>query len=153
MDNEGEKNVSFKAHLRSIDKEMIEAYELRVGINLPEDFRAFLLSSNGGIPTPQQADIPNTQYSVLVDYLYGIGDSRQPGDLEYEAVEIEEDLLEGMIVIGHDPGGNLFLLATKGRDRGAVYFWDLGGLYLSEDDSGNTFRLADSFSNLLERLY
>lgn len=136
----------------SIDKSTIDGYESRTGISLPVEYRKFLLLYNGGIPTPQQADIPKTKHSVLVDYLYGILPKRSRCDLEYEAERMSEHLPSGFIVIGHDPGGNAYLLATKGKERGRVYFWDKRGL-LSKSEGGNTFWLADSISSLLDSLY
>lgn len=136
----------------SIDESVIDAYESRTGINLPDEYRKFLLLYNGGIPTPQHADIPKTKHSVLVDYLYGILPKRSRCDLEYEAERMSEHLPTGFIVIGHDPGGNAYLLATKGKERGRVYFWDKRGL-LSKNESGNTFWMADGISALLNSLY
>jgi hypothetical protein len=81
--------------------------------------------------------------------LYGILPKRTRGDVEYETEKMSEYLPEGFIVIGHDPGGNGFLLATEGDNRGRVYFWDKGGLLSSTETAGNTFWLADSMSLFL----
>jgi hypothetical protein len=136
----------------SIDQSVIDEYESRTGVSLPDDYRKFLLLYNGGIPAPQQAAIPKSKHSVLVDYLYGILPKRSRCDLEYEANRMSEHLPTGFIVIGHDPGGNAYLLATKGKDRGHVYFWDKRGLP-SKNESGNTFWLAESITSLLNSLY
>ena len=134
----------------SVNENVIDAYQVRTGINLPSDYRKFLLLHNGGIPTPQQVDIPKTKHSVLVDYLYGILPER--GDLEYETERQSEYLPAGFIIIGHDPGGNAYLLATKGKECDRVYFLDKRGL-LNKNESGNTFWIADSISLMLNSLY
>jgi hypothetical protein len=136
----------------AVDDAIISAFQLRTGIRLPEDYKKFLLASNGGVPTPQQFDIPKTKHSVLVDYFYGILPKREPCDLEYETNRMAEHLPQGVVLIGHDPGGNGYLLATTGESRGSVYFWDKRGLLVNAE-SGNTFLLADGISKLLDSLY
>ena len=131
----------------------VRAYEVRAGSSLPTEYRDFLLHCNGGVPSPQQVDIPKTPHSVLIGYLYGILPNRSRGDLEYETDRMSENLPDGFIAIGHDPGGNSFLLATQGEGRGRVYFWDKRGLLSIKEGSGNTFWLADNISDLIQSVY
>ena len=101
----------------------------------------------------QQLNIPDTKHAVLVDYLYGILPSRVPGDLEFETARMSEYLPSGFIVIGHDPGGNAFLLATRGKRRGSIYFWDKRGLISDGTNGGNTYRIASNTASFLRSLY
>jgi hypothetical protein len=131
----------------------LDAQEAALGISFPDDYKQFLLSHNGGYPTPQQLDIPKTGHSVLLDVLYGIGEDRVPGDLVYEFRRHLDDLPEGFIPIGHDPGACYFLMGTTGKYRGRVYFWDRTWFFKESSEKGNTYWLSDSFTGFLNSLY
>lgn len=136
-----------------ISKKEIDDYEQRTGIDLPAEYKRFLLSTNGMVPSPDQLQIPNTEHAVLVGILYGIRQERVMGDIEYVTKLHEDDLPDGFIAIGHDPGGNSFLLGTKKATRGKVYFWDKRGLLKARKKKGNTYWLGDSIDDVLDALY
>lgn len=127
--------------------------EKELGVKFPDDYKQFLRTHNGGTPSPQQLDIPNTKHAVLLDFLYGILGGTESGDLVYEYQVHKRDLPPGFIPIGHDPGGSPFLLATTGEHRGKVYFWDRTHFFKESSASENTYWLADSFTDLLNSLY
>ncbi len=139
--------------LALVSQASLAEYEASLGLSLPEDYKTFLISCNGGIPFPHQLDIPNTKHAVLLDVLYGIKDERTPGDLVYELQHHQPDLPEGFLPIGHDPGGSPFLMGTTGQYRGRVYFWDRTWFFKESSSSENTYWLADGFIELLNSLY
>jgi hypothetical protein len=149
----GQKSWTIQSTLPAVSAEELEAYESAMGVSLPEEYKRFLLSHNGGRPSPQQVDIPNTEHSVLLFLLYGIKEKRIPGDLAHELQRRRSDLPAGFIPIGHDPGGSPFLLATTGEHRGRVFFWDRTWFFKDSSATGNTYWIADSFPALLDSLY
>lgn len=130
----------------------ISEFERRVGARLPNDYREFLLRWNGGTPSPNTVSVPDLA-DVLVDRLYGVRDVRTNSDLEHELNSVSEMLPEGVIPIGHDPGGNLFLLCVKGDGAGQVWYWDSCLWFESSSETGNTYVVSNSFGEFLRMLH
>ena len=130
----------------------IEGLEQRLGIKLPDDYKQFILKTNGGVPAPNGFVVPE-RGQALVDILYGIRTERIGGDLEFEQEQaaLWEPLPEGFVAIAHDPGGSSILLATIGKHAGKVFYWDRNGLWV-RDDRSNTFLIAQNFSDFIELL-
>jgi hypothetical protein len=133
------------------ESDLIEC-ETKLGVSFPEDYKQFLLTYNGGIPYPQRVKIPNTNHTVLLDFFYGIMKVPDCRDLTYAYRISKDDLPEGVIPIGHDPGGNPFFLWTVGDQRGYVYFWDRRSFFSESIDSTDVYYLAESFTSLLASL-
>ena len=130
----------------------LESFESRTGLVLPDSYGDFLLAFNGGQPIPNEADVPNQQ-PVIVDLLYGICDTRIPGDLQYEMSRRGDLHSKGFIPIGHDPGGNTFLLGLFGTQAGRVFYWDSCLFFDGSDEQHNTYPLATSIGELLSSLH
>jgi hypothetical protein len=143
---------TFSGGFRPASAEEVADFERRAGVNLPGDYRHFLLTINGGSPVPFRVVVPGRGVA-RADWLYGIRDERRAGDLEYEQGEAQlwDPLPPGWLAIGHDPGGNTWLLATRGEDAGTVYFWDRVGFWVTRDGH-NTFPVAASFTEFLQGL-
>ena len=118
----------------------LNSFEVRAGMVLPDDYKTFLLSSNGGKVSPNEIDVPG-QEAVLVDLLYGICEKRKPGDLEYEIARLSDTLTKAFLPIGHDPGGNSFLLGLEGTQSGRVYYWDSSLFFEESSEEQNTYLL------------
>jgi hypothetical protein len=135
-----------------VSAERIEAVEKKLGVKLPGDYRRFLRTTNGGAPSAKCFTVPG-RGGALCDYLYGIRQKREAGDLQWEQEQASlwDPLPAGFVAIGHDPGGNLLLMATLGEDVGQIYFWDQDGLWV-EEDGENTFPVAKSFGEFVAGL-
>lgn len=131
----------------------IEGFERRTGIQLPPDYRLFLLRQNGGQPTPSLITLPSVGQDAIADFLFGLSKSREPGDLEYEFREMRDELSDAWIAIGRDPGGNLILISLCRENRGAVYYGDTAMLLESSNEDNNVYRIADSFTEFLRVLH
>jgi hypothetical protein len=125
------------------------------GGRLPEDYRRFLLTHNGGSPEPAGfvlAGPPGPYQDSEVQWFLGIGDPDY--DLEdwfatYRGPEAR--MPAELLPIAVDPGGNVICLAVAGERRGAVFFWD----HEEESDPpgwSNVHPIADSFDAFLEGL-
>ena len=130
----------------------IEQCEHQLGVSFPDSYREFLCSTNGGNPFPKLINVANAG-DVLIDFLYGVSGNDQPGDLIFEQRKAQEldPLPDGLIVIGHDPGGNRFLLETCGEKCGCIFYWDSASFFpRSSTEEGNTYFVAESMEDFLE---
>ncbi len=143
---------TFTRSFGPVSAQRIAAFERRLNIQLPADYKRFLRTTNGGIPKPNHFLVPD-RGGALADFLYGLRTERMRGDLEFEQKQatLYDPLPPGFITIGHDPGGSSILLATLGDKAGRVFFWDRAGLWV-RDDGHNTFPVATSFTEFLESL-
>jgi hypothetical protein len=136
-------------------EEEVHLLEAELGRSLPDQYRRFLLTSNGG--NPDRHAVATAPFEIEVRRFYSIGsiDGFVGVDIRW-ALNGSGPFPSGHIPIGEDQGGNSFILALDGPDRGAVYFWD----HELELDQPNpeipTFepatKLSDDFDGLLDAM-
>src|SRR5262245_47408000 len=108
----------------AVTPEGITQFEKKYGIDLPADYRNFLLRCNGGSPQPESFHVPDWHGGeTAVNFFYGIHDGKHY-NLGKSFENTRTILAPGFMAIGCDPGGDLILLGFKGEHRGQVYFWD-----------------------------
>lgn len=91
----------------------LEELERRLGARLPEPYRAYLGSQDGGALEGYN--------NHGIEVILGIGEVPTWSSL-WHLLDKESDLLPtGFIPVGSDAGGGLFLLAVAGLDRGSVW--------------------------------
>lgn len=137
----------------TIDEADILALATKVGV-LPDDYRSFLLSTNGGVPEEQQVPEPS-DIGIQVKGFFSLGDTTS-GDLSMtRALDTWADRYpDGYVPIARCEGSNLLLLSTGDEHAGRVVYWDHDG----EADEGEPARtdnltpVTDSFTALLEAL-
>jgi SMI1 / KNR4 family (SUKH-1) len=130
----------------------VDAFAARIGRALPPDYRAFLLTYNGG--RPDQHVIRNTARGDLgVKIFFGIWD-REYFDIDAEYETMRDRIFSHHLSIGIDDCGNRFCLSLGPSDFGSVYFWD----HEEEADEGedpserNLYLVANSFAEFWERM-
>jgi hypothetical protein len=141
-------------------QDQLEAFEAEIGAALPDDYRRFLLRSNGGTldwyefqgPTPE-----GRSWTVVVSDVGGLRDeanlSLRHARSCYQGHELQ--IPRALLWIMGDPGGNAVCLGLTGDYRGRVYFWIHdeqpdpeewdGGV----ETAGNVILLADSFTDFV----
>lgn len=137
------------------DEVTVARFERVVGAKLPDDYRSFVLTHNGGKPKLRYftfADRTGPYTNGAVRAFAGLG-KPQYYDLEelYETYCGGERVPPEVIPIAEDAFGNLVCLAVRGPHRGRVYFWD----HERETEPAayvNMDRLADSFTEFCGRL-
>ena len=127
-----------------LDTERLRAIEAKLGVTLPDDYRAFLHEHNGGSPEPSDFVISDDEGEDTVSVLYGLHRDANYS-LEGNLAAYKTHIPRSMIPIGEDPGGNQLCLGLVGAERGRVYFWDHETLNINE--------IAPSFSAFLDSLY
>ncbi len=90
-----------------------------------------------------------------IEQLYGLGDSHFNVIAKIDGVG--QRLPPGLIAIGSDAGANQICLDVSERGNGRVYHWFRVGDPGPDDEQGrpgwgNTFLLAESFTDLCRRL-
>ena len=130
-----------------LSMEALIKLEQEIGCTLPQDYRNFLIHHNGGEPEYQVLTIPDCHDETLVDRFLGIG--RPHDDIQEWREELSDDLGDAFLAIGLDAGGNtLFMDMSDWK----VYYWDSARYFECSSDDENAFWVADSFSDLLEKL-
>ena len=113
-----------------------EAFE----ITLPEDYKSFLLESNGGFPSFNRFVFYETFEQGSCEILFSLDDN----STSYKHLTLEanfRDLAKIMSMpdeifpIGQDGGGNYVCICLKGPHYGRIYFWDHEKE--NEDEEGN----------------
>ena len=140
MEIQGSNEVLTESRLRD--------FERINGVQLPQQYREFLLKYNGGYPKPYYFTISKEQGICMVNIFYGIGEMYDNLD---KKIDIFDDILDaGFIPIADDSGGNQICLGLTEKYFGDVYFW-----IHDEDpeDMGNMYLLAKDFGGFLEKLY
>ncbi|MRG98460.1 SMI1/KNR4 family protein [Polyangium spumosum] len=134
----------------------IAQFETRQKLSLPDEYKAFLLKYNGGMPTPNGFAIPgwHGQESSL-GVFYGIHE-HPDYSLDGACETYEERVPADLIPIGTDAFGNNVCMGWKGKRRGKVYFWDhedeLDEHGRFRQDYGNVYPLANSLTEFLNNL-
>ena len=138
-------------------EEAITEFEARRGVLLPSEYKQFLLTSNGGWPTPNVFKVPgwHGQASGLVDF-YGIHDGPKVTRLDYALEVYDERVPATLIPIATDAFGNKVCIGWKGKRKGKIYFWDHED-ELDENgdfvqDYRNVFLVANSLQEFLDGL-
>ena len=121
--------------------------EHQIGYTVPEDYRSFLILHNGGQPECQTLNVPDCNSDIIVDIFFGIG--KPHADIQFWLNELEDDLKGAFLAIGFDPGANALLMD---KSDGNIYYWDSARHFPCSSDEENAFWVADSFSDLLQKL-
>jgi hypothetical protein len=137
-----------------IDASDLAHFEASLGFQLPPDYRAFLLSYNGGTVEPNTFSIRSGDSGSGVRAFFGLFEEARPGDLRYENSLMKARVAEGVMIIGSADGGNFVCVSLRQDTFGQIYFWD----HEFEEDEGtvasfsNLFLIGASFREFLQKL-
>jgi len=138
-------------------REEIARFEARKEIALPDEYRRFLLKSNGGRPVPDSIDVPGWAHKATgVDRFFGLHSGRH-SNLEKECDFWADRLPSEVIPIAFDQVGNVICLGITGERRGKLYLWDHEDEFdehgvEGRQDYGNMYFLADTLGEFLGKL-
>jgi hypothetical protein len=119
-------------------------------IELPSDYKAFLLESNGGVPAPNKNVSPET----IVTYILGMHNGDYYASLYKHISMFMTRLPHSTFPIATDPFGNLFIMSLHPENYGHIYFWDHEGEPEIQDGhyTDNCYFVAHSFSEFASSL-
>jgi cell wall assembly regulator SMI1 len=148
-----------------LSEERLARLESQLKARLPEDYRAFLLQSNGGRPAPCRFTfaLEGEEQESILEWFFAVHDQPYEEDEDWgpdagEGLppyfaqpldEVRKDFRSEMpkakvLPVGRDPGGNLVCLGYAGKWAGRVYFFD--------HEMGMLVHLAESFTEFLAGL-
>jgi hypothetical protein len=137
-----------------LKESVLVLYEKKWGYKLPEPYRDFLLSHNGGYPEPDAFNFKNKDTGSSVDRFLGIDIGEYDNLIEY-LENYKNRIPNDLFPIAHDPGGNLICICISGDNYGKIFFWD----HDIEADEGelpdysNITLISDSFEEFMNNLY
>lgn len=143
--------------------DQIRDAEKIIGVELPDEYKRYLLSHKGGHPAP---DVFQVQWSGQdwaegneinsVAWFLAIYDGKDESFLDYYESH-KGRIPKDTIAIARDPGSNLILLGTFGTNKGKVFFWQRE--YEADPSSGkeadysNVGFVSNSFNEFIDSLF
>lgn len=128
----------------------IKIIEKQLNLNLPLDYKNFLLKYNGAAINNAYFFIDEIKEMIMMGIFYGV-DIEDSIDIIYNNKEYEDDILENSLLIGSDPGGGWILLIFDGENDG-VWYYDHSYFFEQSTDELNTYFICDSFTEFLNIL-
>ena len=139
----------------------IAKIECDLEIKLPEDYKYFMLQSNGGTPKEDMLfdffdevqECENTSVIRNIFSLY-LDDSNRKFNYKviYNIMVNDECIPADMVPIADDPGGNVISISLNKDDYGYVYFLNQD---FEDEDTGYLVKskIANSFKDFIDCLY
>jgi hypothetical protein len=137
--------------------EAIADFEARWSVVLPPEYKTFLLTSNGGSPTPGSFRVLGWYgHGTSVMFFYGIHEAEKVDRLDLACKVYKERVPADLIPIAYDASDNNICIGWTGERKGKVYFWDHED-ELDEDgdlvtDYRNVYLVANSLQEFLDGL-
>ncbi len=137
-----------------LDRDQIKRVEKLIGDPFPDDYRTFLLQTNGGDPEANRVETMDRVQSLRIRSFFGVVGQQRDDDLLHNRDGYEGRLPAGVVAVADDDSGNLICLSLRSDDFGGVYLWD----HEMEADEGcepsfaNMHLIAHSFHELLDRI-
>jgi hypothetical protein len=137
--------------------ELLAAFEEVIEARLPEDYKAFVLSTNGGTPFPDTYIVNDGEEEWESNvFFYGLQTGHHslyslPTNYEEYAGRIPS----GLIPIGNDYGGNLICISVTQETYGQIFFshHDYFSYNDEEPCEDGTYFVAPSFSAFFDNLF
>ncbi|OAI54635.1 hypothetical protein AYO47_09910, partial [Planctomyces sp. SCGC AG-212-M04] len=141
---------------KAATESQVASLEKRLGCRLPEEYREFLLTRNGGRPNPPYVQIPgvpgidNVGVGVIAG-LFGTADTTN--SIAWGIEHLGQSLPAGHLPVAWD--SDLFTLSLRKKDFGCVHFWFHETDEVDDDDrylESASHLLAGSFDEFLTRI-
>lgn len=147
--------VAFENSFPAVNTKAIERTEKLLKTSLPEEYKEFLQTVNGGVPSPSEFALAESDQRACIDFFYGVGAKRERLDLAYQQQQMigrtGGDMPEGFVAIGFDPGNAPYFISTKGEKAGAVFIFDPDG-FLDPGRKPKLHLVTHRFLDMLDRL-
>ncbi len=139
---------------RPLSPQDIQALEKAINAELLEDYRAFLLKYNGGVPVPNAFPIQgmkNNPIGILQEF-FGIDQHVESSNLVWNYETLKMRLPSNLFAIAGTGSGDLVCLILWGDDAGSVVFWDSYG-ETEPPTYQNVYRVADNFNVFIASIH
>jgi len=139
-----ERLVDFDAFGEPIDEQGLQCFEQEIGATLPDDYREFLLTRNGG-RLYYNTKIKNTTIECLSGF--GMDDVE---DLRWMRKCFLDRVPEEFLVLGGE-GYSFLCMCLEPKRHGWIYYWDRSDEMTTPFHKMSTL-LCKSFSSMLRNL-
>lgn len=132
--------------------EKLQQYENSIQMNLPEDYRQFLIETNGGIFKNEEYSfwVEEIQEFIPIDVLFGFHQMRSLC-LNTWYQEYEYELLENTTIIGDTSCYGLILLIWQ-KDWKGIYLWDHCLELENSTEEYCIYKIADNFESFFRSI-
>lgn len=138
----------------------VQALEDELGTTLPDEYRAFLLGVNGGLPAPSHRVAPFGGDRLVVRDFHSLSASGSPFDLSTRIRILRSAVPYPLIPIGTAAGARragTICLCLEGTWRGSVWYFVPGGSLQGPDavswlDRPDITFLAEGFGSFIAAL-
>ncbi|MBQ7521917.1 MAG: SMI1/KNR4 family protein [Clostridia bacterium] len=142
-----------------ISNSEISEAENRLGVKFSEEYKLFLLNTNGGIPEQDMLydfydEVTGNENTSVIRQFYALNDEDWQNDIVtiFNIMYQEQMIAKDMLPIADDPLGNIICLSLATYDYGTVYYLN------HEFENAETgflmqSKIADSFSDFINSLY
>lgn len=133
---------------RKIGEADIVFLEDKFGMRLPDEYRQFLLTNNGGIPSPDTVDVVGAPGSPTdVQVFFGVDRGVESSDLLWNLRMIGDRFPDHRVFpIACDSGGSLFCFQAGDRCGPDVMYLDF------DDPAGTLYEVAPNFNEFLKKI-
>lgn len=128
--------------------------ERRLGVTLPEDYKAFLFTHNGGRPNLDAFPIHGMPMNPNggIQKFYGIIRVMGASHIESSYSRLKGKIPPNLFPIACTDGGSEVCLSLWGDDQGAVYLWDWYDREIPPTYK-NVYLIARSFQEFLDSIH
>lgn len=137
----------------------IEEVEKELGHKFPDDYKKFLMKTNGGrivYLNNEEVDIhdfyvyPIDEEDVCVDSIYGVGEDASDLLITFNKEYGKE--IDGCIIFGDTLSHGFMIYDYLGvlEDKGGIYFWDDTWTYELSNEECNLYYVTKNFNDFLE---
>lgn len=125
----------------------LDELEAATGFSLPEQYRKFLLTHNGGRPSVDYIKIEGACFNATaVHTFYGILPGDETNDLRMKLESFEGCKENHLLPIAHDAFARNFMLLLDDEHYGQVYYFDFG------EGPPQPYFVANDFDEFLSKI-
>ncbi len=136
-----------------VSEPQIDRLEESLDVKLPEDYRSFLLRTNGGKPHP--AFFPVAGHKTIrygrLESLFGVGRPIKQSNIDWNYKNLIGQLPNYHFPIGITPEEDMVTLSLGRLDAGRIYFWIRAEYNVAGDNEA--YFVAGDFSKFLDSIY
>jgi hypothetical protein len=141
---------------KTVGEQALKQWEASSGLKLPDDYRRFLLTFNGGMLKPwifrhTHPEVGKSDQEMILDYLHD-----WETVLENSGLDTPRRMATrppAHIEIGKDPGGGRILLSLQPQSHGNVVYWLPSHSVWGQEPNNVVGFIAPSFTAFLRGLF
>lgn len=120
-------------------------------IELPEDYKQFLIEYNGATIDDAFLYVKDLDEYMSMEVLFGIGVNKNFSDILKINDEYRDDIPGNSLLIGCDAGSGFLLLVCDDEDSG-IWYYDHTYFFNKSSDELNTYFICETFTEFMQML-